>query len=192
MPYCSALRCVWIACSCALCLFLQACGTAGDIDLGREYVLDTALNSVDLGAAADAMARDIAAKVSQGGKPVVIGFIRMDNHTSEYDFDSYNLLSKIRELLLEDSKGALRFADRARMRQFMAKRGWLELNAERSGEMAKLLGIDYFLTGDAFEMSEKKGNEHEVYYRLSFRLTSGSGEVLWQNSYEVKRYVAGD
>ena len=173
------------------CIIFFGCGTAEKKGLDEDAILDTHLSSTDLRTTSQKMARSIvtSAKISSD-KPAVIGFAVIENRTGDFDFDSYNLLDKIRQLILEFSNRKLQFVDRASINRIVAERRWKEMNTENYKELKKLLGIDYFLTGTAFCDTQQSNTGESKYYRLSFRLVkTQDGSVVWEDDYEVKKYL---
>ena len=181
-----------ISCGAAACLLLAGCtGSVARVALDQDAVLDTDLSSTDLRTASQKMARSLVAYkgIAALTRPAVIGFVKMENRTTEDDFDSYNLLSKIRQLILEYSNAKLRFIDRETIARAMKERQWSDLGQAETRELGEKLGIDYFLTGRAFSLANRRGGEREVYYRLSFRMVDAhSSEIVWEDDYEVKKY----
>lgn len=166
-------------------------GSAARVALDQDVVLDTDLSSTDLRTASQKMARSLVAfkGIAALTRPAVIGFVRMENRTTEDGFDSYNLLSKIRQLILEFSNAKLRFVDRELIQRVMRERQMAELGKPEMQQLGQILGIDYFLTGRAFSQANRKEGEREVYYRLSFRLVDAlTSEIVWEDDYEVKKY----
>jgi len=183
---------ILILLSALVCLLLAGCtGTAARVALDQDVVLDTDLSSADLRTASQKMARSLVAfkGIASLTRPAVIGFVSMENRTTEDDFDSYNLLSKIRQLILQFSDAKLRFADRELIARAMKDNHWTELGKTESQQLGTLLGIDYFLTGRAYSLANRSGGEREVYYRLSFRLVDAqTSDIVWEDDYEMKKY----
>jgi len=176
----------------ALCVFFGGCGSAERKSPDEDAVLDTHLSSTDLKTAAQQMARSLASSLinSKSNKPVIIGFATIENRTGDFDFDSYNLLDKIRQLILKYSNSDLQFVDRASINRIVIEKRWRKLNSENYKELKKLLGIDYFLTGTAFCDTQNNGSDEEKYYRLSFRLVdTQNGKIVWEDDYQVKKYL---
>ena len=62
-------------------------------------------------------------------------------------------------------------------------------DTEKKRKIAKLMNVDYFLTGRVFAHSTRKWGAREVYYRLSFRLTDAkTGGIVWSDDDEYKYY----
>lgn len=173
------------------CLIIFSCGTAEKKGLDEDAILDTHLSSTDLRSTSQQMARSIVTTANiSSNKPTIIGFAVVENRTGDLDFDSYNLLDKIRQLILENSNRKLQFVDRASINRIVAEKRWRKINNENYKELKKLLGIDYFLTGTAFCDDQSDSSGESKNYRLSFRLVdTKDGRVVWEDDYEVKKYL---
>ena len=173
------------------CLLLVQCTSYSRVlGLDEDLVFDTDLTPTDLRTAANKAAASLAeCKIATSNNPIRVAFMRMENRTIEDEFDSYDLLDRIRTHLVKESNGAISFVDRKTLDRIMKERGWRELNSENCEELSRLMDIDYFLTGRAFSHSKRRRGEREVYYRLSFRLTDAeTSEVVWGNDHECKYY----
>ena len=173
------------------CLIFFGCGTAEKKGLDEDAILDTHLSSTDLRTTSQKMARSIVTSANiSSNKPTIIGFAVIENRTGDLDFDSYNLLDKIRQFILESSDQKLQFVDRASINRIVAEKRWKEINTGNYKELKKLLGIDYFLTGTAFCDTQQDNAGESKYYRLSFRLVdTKDGQVVWEDDYGVKKYL---
>ncbi len=173
------------------CLIFFGCGTAEKKGLDEDAILDTHLSSTDLRTTSQQMARSIVTSANiSSNQPTIIGFAVIENRTGDLDFDSYNLLDKIRQLILEFSNRQLQFVDRASINRIIAEKRWKEINSDNYKELKKLLGIDYFLTGTAFCNNQSDSEGESKYYRLSFRLVdTKDGQVIWEDDYQIKKYL---
>lgn len=169
-------------------------GTASRVHVDDEPVTDIEASDVDL----RAMSREMAAAIletpiiAKATGPVTIAFLNIENRTLTTDFDSYNLLSKIRQQLIEFGGGKLAFLDKEQTEQTNAVLA--ERDAKRAGQVtsikrADLPGVDYFLTGYAYSMRKAGGGGKSMaYHRYSFRLTDAeTGVVAWEKDYEFKK-----
>jgi hypothetical protein len=167
-------------------------GTASRIHLDDERVTDLEASDVDLRAMARKMASAIIELPAIAGSPdpVYIAFHSIENRTLTADFDSYNLLSKIRQDLIEFSEGKLLFLDKKVTNAILAERDAKRSGSVTSSELENLPGLDYFLTGHAYAM-RKTGPRGKMqgYHRYSFRLTdSETSVIVWEKDYEFKKY----
>jgi len=159
-------------------------GTASRIHVDDEAITDIEASDVDLRAMTQKMASSIIELPAIAGSPdpVHVGFLNIENRTLTTDFDSYNLLSKIRQHLIEYSEGKIVFLDQEKLEAVLAER-----DIRRSQE--RIPGIDYFLTGYAYSMRKADGKgTMQGYHRYSFRLTDAQRDtVVWEKDYEFKK-----
>ncbi len=154
--------------------------------LDENLIIDTDLTVSDLKATAQKISRSIAkSKISSKDKPQRIVFMEIENRTFDDTFDSYNLLSQIRKTLIASNN--FEFIDRKQFPEILNNLS--DSNLEKRKEIAKLMNVDYFLTGRAYAHSIRKEGAREVYYRLSFRLTDAeTGGIVWCDDDEYKYY----
>jgi len=166
---------------------LNACTSANRrMGLDDDLVIDTDLTVSDLKSAAQKMSRSIASsKISSKEKKNRIVFLKIENRTFDDTFDSYNLLSTIRKELMANNN--FEFIDRKQFPEILKNMTGTEI--EKQKKIAKLMNVDYFLTGRAFAHSIRKEGAREVYYRLSFRLTDAeTSGIVWCDDYECKYF----
>ena len=173
-------------------LFLTGCaGTVNRVHIDDEPINDVEASDVDIRAMAREMATAIIElpMVAKATEPVHIAFMNIENRTLTTDFDSYNLLSKIRQQLIEHSKGKLVFLEKEQIAAFLAER-----DAKRSGQVTSkgqkdIPGVDYFLTGYAYSMRKPgAGGKILAAHRYSFRLSDAeTTAVVWEKDYEFKK-----
>lgn len=173
-------------------VFCVGCvGTVSRVHIDDEPISDVEASDVDLRAMAREMATAIIElpMISNARSPVAIAFLNMENRTLTTDFDSYNLLSKIRKELIDNSQGKAVFLDKEAMNAIYAER-----DAKRAGQVTTkghrdLPGVDYFLTGYAFSMRKPGANGQILAsHRYSFRLTDAeTSQVVWEKDYEFKK-----
>jgi len=185
-PYCALAILV-----CALPGCGSMGGTAGRVDIDDEPITGVGIDDVDVRDMSRQMASAILELplINAAKGPANIAFINIENRTLDPNFDSYNLLSKIRQQLLVNSQGKLVFLDRETMDSIYAERDAKRAGQETSNEQKNLPGVDYFLTGYAF-VSKTVGDHGEILaaHRYSFRLTDAeTGAVLWEKDYEFKK-----
>jgi len=154
--------------------------------LDEDLIIDTDLTVSDLKAAAQKMSRSIAkSKISSKEKLQRIVFMKIENRTFDDTFDSYNLLSSIRKTLVASNN--FEFIDRKLFPEII--KNLPDSDLEKRKKIAKLMNVDYFLTGRAYAHSIRKEGAREVYYRLSFRLTDAqTGGIVWCDDDEFKYF----
>ena len=167
-------------------------GTASRVHVDDEPVTDIEASDVDLRAMARQMASAIieVPDIADSPRPAYIAFLNIENRTLTTDFDSYNLLSKIRQDLIKYSQGKLVFLDKRKLDAILAERDAKRSGSVTSSKREDLPGVDYFLTGYAYSMRKTgRGGKMQGYHRYSFRLTDAETDVVvWEDDYEFKKY----
>lgn len=176
-----------------LAMALTGCvGTASRVHVDDEPVTDVEASDVDL----RAMAREMAVAIIElpfirdSQRPVRIAFLNIENRTLTVDFDSANLMSKIRQDLIAHSQGKLAFLDQASLDAILAERDRKRAGQATSTKREDLPGVDFFLAGYAYSQ-RKVGSDGslQAYHRYSFRLTDAeTSEVKWEKDYEFKKH----
>ncbi len=171
---------------------MSACivGSAGRVDVGDEVIKDVEASDVDIRAMAREMAGAILEAPAVMNRPgaVVIAFLNIENRTLTTDFNSDNLLSKIRQDLIQYSGGKLTFLDQNHVNAVLAERDRKRSGAVTSSERLDLPGTDFFLTGQAYSQRKSAGAAMQAYHRYSFRLTNAeTGVIVWEKDYEFKK-----
>jgi len=175
-----------------LVLSIGGCvGTVSRVHIDDEPITDVEASDVDIRAMAREMATAIIELplIADAQEPVHIAFLNIENRTLTTDFDSYNLLSKIRQELIANSMGKAVFLDKQAMNAIYAER-----DAKRAGQVTTpghkdLPGVDCFLTGYAYSMRKPgKGGIMMASHRYSFRLTDAEdSHIIWEKDYEFKK-----
>jgi hypothetical protein len=173
------------------CLPIGCVGTVSRVHVDDEPITDVEASDVDIRAMAREMATAIIELplIASAKEPVHIAFLTIENRTLTTDFDSYNLLSKIRQELIANAQGKAVFLDKESMNAIYAER-----DAKRAGQVTTpghkdLPGVDCFLTGYAYSMRKPgKGGVMLASHRYSFRLTDAEdSHVIWEKDYEFKK-----
>lgn len=166
-------------------------GTVSRVHIDDEPISDVEASDVDIRAMSREMTTAIIELpiIANAKEPVSIAFLSIENRTLTTDFDSYNLLSKIRQELIAHSQGKATFMDKEAMNAIYAER-----DAKRAGQVTTkghkdLPGVDYFLTGYAYSMRKPGANGQILAsHRYSFRLTDAeTSQVVWEKDYEFKK-----
>jgi hypothetical protein len=181
----------WLLVALALLLGGGCVGTVSRVHIDDEPITDVEASDVDIRAMAREMATAIIELplIADAQEPVHIAFLNIENRTLTTDFDSYNLLSKIRQELIANSMGKAVFLDKQAMNAIYAER-----DAKRAGQVTTpghkdLPGVDCFLTGYAYSMRKPgKGGIMMASHRYSFRLTDAEDSyIIWEKDYEFKK-----
>ena len=171
---------------------LGCVGTVSRVDLGDEPIKDVEATDVDLRAITRKMAEDIIElpQIANPSEPVHIAFLTLENRTTDPDFYSYNILSRIRLDLIQYSERKAIFLDQRATDAILAERDRKRAGQATSKKREDLPGVDYYLAGVAY--SERRADTKGGvlgYHRYSFRLTDAeTGEIVWENDYELKKF----
>ncbi|HOX37692.1 MAG TPA: hypothetical protein PL033_06860 [Candidatus Brocadiia bacterium] len=179
-----------------LTLAALGCGSAGrvDVDDAREEGWGaTGTTSQDIGGMCREMAGELLAlpAIKEAAAPPTIALLHMDNKTNDY-MDTDLVLRKIRIAMMKAVGGKIIFADRASYEAVAQERkskqaGSVTQNAARAND--KVLGADYFLTGEVAAIVKRVDKGKTEYTVWSFRLTDAqTSQVLWEDEYEFKKY----
>jgi hypothetical protein len=171
-------------------LFLTGCG-------GPPKVQTTFLRSVDLIAMTDQMAAsfahdDVIASRTPESEPWVISMYRVQNHTNQIipDREKWLYLARLRALLAQ--------TDISRQRNLI----WI-IPPERWPMVAQELGVSeepyglrmnptHQLTAEFYALTNTSGKGRSDSYMCSFQLLDLlSGQIEWEDSWEVKRAISG-
>ena len=124
-----------------------------------------------------------------GGEAPTVAIHPIENNT-RFDFDAELLVRRIRQKLVENAYGRVRFVTRANHDEAMIDR---ERAEKRMGERTATktvtkTGADYYLTGTASAISKVgKGRESDAIW-IDFRLVDAeNGEILWEDVYKTKK-----
>ncbi len=119
--------------------------------------------------------------------PVNIVFRQMENHTLRVGLDHRceDLQVRIRQELMEFSRGKLRFPNVAEMDAHVREGDQQEVDGRPATEQQGLQGMDYLLTGREDEWRESAGAVTQSLQRYSFKLTDVQTNVIvWEDFYE--------
>lgn len=175
----------------AVSLLTGCVGTVSRVHRDDEPINDVEASDVDI----RAMAREMASKIIEvplvvnSREPVHIAFLSIENRTLTTDFDSYNILSQIRQQLIEHSQGKLIFLDKEAMNAIYAERDAKRAGQVTSNDRKELPGVDCVLTGYAYsERKAGKSGKMVASHRYSFRLTDAEdSKIVWEDSYDFKK-----
>lgn len=187
---------MWILLATAAVSLILGCGSAGrvDVDDAREEGWGaTGTSSQDIQSMCRQMAGELLAlpAIKQASAPPTIALLHMENKTNEY-MDTDLVLRKIRIAMMKAVGGKIIFIDRASYEAVAQERkakqaGSVTQNPARANE--KVLGADYFLTGEVAAVVSRVSKGKTEYTVWSFRLTDAqTSQVIWEDSYEFKKY----
>lgn len=191
--------------SCALALVTLACGCAssgvknpsgvGVTRLNADeqgFVAGTGIESQDLVAVADKMARGILSlpQIANAVTPPVVALDPVDNQT-RFPISKDLFLTRIRAQLNSKSAGKVQFLARDRMATLEKER-----NLKREGAVTassdpgvqEFKGADYYLTGTLQGLSTRTKAGTSDYILYAFQLVDARTSVIvWEDSAEMKK-----
>ncbi|MBC7365991.1 MAG: penicillin-binding protein activator LpoB [Undibacterium sp.] len=183
-------------------LFLAGCATGVQNPSGvpvtemkadeRGFVAGTGVESQDLVAVTDKMARGVLA-IPEIANAKVTPRIVLDPVVNETRFPINKdiFLTRIRSQLNEKSMGKVRFLDREMMKTLERERDLKrsgQVTASADPSVVEFRGADYFLTGKLQGLTTKTSAGTSDYILYSFRLTDArTSEIVWESSSEIKK-----
>jgi PBP1b-binding outer membrane lipoprotein LpoB len=190
-------------CSAAGAALLSGCATAGVQNPSgvpvtemrpdeRGFVAGTGIESQDMVAVTDRMARSILAipQIARAQVPPSIVLDPVVNNT-RFPINKDIFLTRIRTQLNSKSMGQVSFLDREMMKTLERER-----ELKRSGQVtassdpraSEFGGADYFLTGKLDGMTTRTSAGTSDYVLYSFRLTDArTSRIVWEDSAEIKK-----
>lgn len=158
----------------------------------RGFVAGTGVESQDLVAVTDKMARSILAipEISRAQTPPRIVLDPVVNDTRfPLNKDIFN--DRIRIELNKNSLGKVRFLARDRMKTLERERELKQngqVTASADPNVTEFRGADYFLTGKLSGMTTKTSAGTSDYVLYSFQLIDArTSEIVWEDSAEIKK-----
>ena len=158
----------------------------------RGFVAGTGVESQDLVAVSDKMARSILAIPEIASAPAVPRIV-LDPVVNDTRFplnkDIFN--DRIRIELNKNSLGKVRFLARDRMQALERERELKQtgqVTAAADPNVTEFRGADYFLTGKLSGMTTKTSAGTSDYVLYSFQLIDArTSEIVWEDSSEIKK-----
>jgi len=157
-----------------------------------DEIMGTGIESADV-EAMEKFAKSLIAHPELTGPGVrgvpTIAIWPVENNT-RFDFDGELFVRRIRQTLIKNAGGRVRFVTRAQMDQAIIE---AEREAKRSGEYTASkretkTGADFYLTGTASAISKVgHGRESDAIW-VDFRLIDAeNGELLWEDEFATKK-----
>jgi PBP1b-binding outer membrane lipoprotein LpoB len=158
----------------------------------QGYVAGTGIESQDLVAVTDKMARSVLAipQIANAPAPPTVVLEPVENHT-RFTIDKDLFLTRIRTELNRRCLGKVQFLDRKLMARLEEER-----NRKRAGDVTtgsdpnvqEFKGADFFLTGELGGLSTRTSKGTSDYVLYAFRLTDARTSVMvWEDSAEMKK-----
>jgi len=178
-----------------LCLVLAACGSsrAKRVDIADDdEIMGTGIESADV-EAMESFAKSLLAVPELNGAGVrgtpTVAIHPVENNT-RFDFDGELFVRRIRQRLVENARGRVRFVTRSAMDEAVIERERSEKRAgERTAKKAVTkTGADFYLTGTASAISKAgHGKESDAIW-IDFRLIDAeNGDILWEKTLKTKK-----
>jgi penicillin-binding protein activator len=158
----------------------------------RGFVAGTGIESQDLVAVTDKMARSILGipEITQAAvTPRVV--LEPVNNETRFPINKDIFLTRIRTQLNEKAAGKVRFLARENMkaleREQQLKQDGL-VTSSQDPNVVRFKGADYFLTGKLQGLSTRTSAGMSDYILYSFQLIDAStSEIVWESSAEIKK-----
>ena len=198
----TSLRILAIATVAAPAVFLTGCATGVQTPSGvpvtemkadeRGFVAGTGVESQDLVAVTDKMARGVLAIPEiAGAKSAPRIVLEPVVNETRFPISKDIFLTRIRTQLNEKSLGRVRFLDREMMKTLERERDLKrngQVTASADPSVVEFRGADYFLTGKLQGLTTKTSQGTSDYILYSFRLTDArTSEIIWESSAEIKK-----
>ncbi len=158
----------------------------------QGFVAGTGIESQDLVAVTDKMARSILAipEIAQATRPPVVVLDPVDNQT-RFPINKDIFLTRIRSELNSKCRGKVVFLARERMATLEKERNLKRESAvTASSDPAKqeFKGADYFLTGTLQGLSTRTSKGTSDYILYAFQLIDArTCAIVWEDNAEIKK-----
>jgi uncharacterized protein (TIGR02722 family) len=173
-----------------LALIVTGCSTTSYVRPDAVTEVDETFTDTDLKLMAEKMVQSIAelAVIKHRKKPPKMAILHLGNRTRQH-IDTEGIAEKIMVALLKTGK--VRFVDRKLLKQMATEKALVEtqrIDVEDAIALGRLVGADYFLTGDIMSIEKKKGTTYLAYYKLTLRLVDiNTSEITWADEKEIKK-----
>jgi len=154
--------------------------------------MDDKFSDTDLQMMATAMYNSILTSMSNfadpGEEKKIIALLPVKNKTSEH-INTEDIADKLQIHLLKS--GTMRFVDRSNLsaitEQFdLSGSGLMDPNTVKSA--GKVLGADYFMSGNLSSIEKRDRKKSLTYYRLSMNMIdTETDEIVWADEFELKK-----
>lgn len=158
----------------------------------RGFVAGTGVESQDLVAVTDKMARSILAipQIARAQVPPSVVLEPVVNNT-RFPINKDIFLTRIRTQLNSKAMGQVSFLDREMMKTLERERELKrsgQVTASADPNVVEFGGADYFLTGKLDGMTTRTAAGTSDYVMYSFRLTDArTSRIVWEDVAEVKK-----
>ena len=158
----------------------------------KGFVQGTGIESQDLVAVSDKMARSILAvpQIAQALTPPVIVLDPVQNKT-RFPINKDIFLTRLRTRLNSQAVGKVQFLARDRMAALQRERDMKitgEVTAASNPATVEFKGADFFLTGSLESISTRTAQGQSDYVLYSFQLIDARTSVIvWEDAAEIKK-----
>jgi PBP1b-binding outer membrane lipoprotein LpoB len=158
----------------------------------RGFVAGTGIESQDLVAVTDKMARSILG-IPEIARAQVKPYIVLEPvvNNTRFPINKDIFLTRIRTQLNSKATGRVSFLDREMMRTLERERSLKQsgqVTSSSDPRVVEFRGADYFLTGKLDGMTTRTSAGTSDYVLYSFRLTNArTSEIVWEDTAEVKK-----
>jgi PBP1b-binding outer membrane lipoprotein LpoB len=158
----------------------------------KGFVQGTGIESQDLVAVSDKMARSILAvpQIAQAATPPVIVLDPVQNKT-RFPINKDIFLTRLRTRLNSQAVGKVQFLARDRMVALERERDMKQsgqVTASSDPQKVEFKGADFFLTGSLESLSTRTSQGQSDYVLYSFQLIDARTSVIvWEDAAEIKK-----
>jgi len=175
--------------SALFCALVLSCATSNYVRPDETTEWDYTYSDTDMKLLAEKMVQSLsAATLPQTAEKPKLAFLTIGNRTSQH-VDTEGISEKILVALVQ--LGRFRVFDRKLLRDQAKENALVEeqrIDVEGAVRLGKLVGVDYFLTGDIMSIEKTHGPTTLAYYKLTMRLVDvGTSEILWADEKELKK-----
>lgn len=165
------------------------------VEMGADekgFVQGTGIESQDLVAVSDKMARSILAvpQIAQAATPPVIVLDPVQNKT-RFPINKDIFLTRLRTRLSSQATGRVQFLARDRMAALERERDLKaagQVTASSDPRVVEFKGADFFLTGSLESISTRTSQGQSDYVLYSFQLIDARTSVIvWEDAAEIKK-----
>ncbi len=163
----------------------------------RGFVAGTGVESQDIAAVTDKMARSILEipQIANASSPPMIVLDPVNNNT-RFAFNKDIFLTRLRVLLNSKTRGKVSFLARDRMATLERERDLKQtgqVTASADPNVVEFKGANFFLTGTLEGLTTTTGQGVSDYILYSFQLIDArTSQIVWEDFAEMKKQGLGD
>jgi len=170
-------------------VLLAGCATSHYVRPDEVTEWDESYTDTDLKLLAEKMVQSISetSLPDLGHQPKLV-FLKIDNSTSQH-IDTEGLADKIKVALVK--LGKFQVLSRDALKEQAQELALVEnqrIDTEGAVRLGKVLGADYFLTGDLMSIEKQSASKGLAYYKLTMELIDvQTSAILWMEEKEIKK-----